>query len=117
MKRKQIDYKDFDEKSIALTIDSKDEQHVLAILTRKEREILLKPGAQGLPYMKDSIVLVAKMLGLPGAQNISTSIDTDYSPVIYNIHNKHYMTPYLYEDGRAMWKRAYVVTFLKLYED
>jgi len=113
MKRKQINYRDFDEKSIALTVDDKKEQHVLAILTRKEREILLEPGAQGLPYMKQSIVLAAKMLGLPGAQEISTTVDTDYSPVIYNIDNKRHLKPYLYEDGRTIWKRAYVVTFFE----
>ena len=116
MKRKQINYRDFDEKAIALTIDSKKEQHVLAILTRKERAALLEQGAQGLPYMKQSIVLAAKMLGFPDTENLSFSVDTDYSPVIYNINNKRHMIKYLYEDGRAMWKRAYVVTFLKLYK-
>ena len=116
MKRKQINYRDFDEKAIALTIDSKKEQHVLAIFTRKERADLLEPGAQGLPYMKQSIVLAAQMLGLPGAQEINATVETDYSPVIYNIENKRHLVKYLYEDGRAMWKRAYVVTFLKLYK-
>jgi len=117
MKRKPINYKDFDEEDTALTIDDKREQHVLAIISHKERVALTEPGAQGLPYMKRSIGLAAQMLGLPDAQKISVTVDTDYSPVKYNIENKRDKIKYLYENGRAMWKRAYIVTFLKFYKD